>query len=169
MVTHGLITIFRMTNAGDTEESILTDKIEFDGDAQVPDNKSGVMSYSISPTRRDPDNPLPHSNETDRQDAGFGGNTYTLDALYIEDVNSRALGIAKLRDWIREDQTIDGIFDKGRFGIRNDVRPEYNLTPNNDSGYKIIASPLRHDLHITTFVSQIITLQHSGEPSRFGL
>ena len=74
MVTHGKITLFRMTASDDTEDS-LDDKIEFDGNAMVPDNRSGIMNFRPSIKRRNPDNPLPHANETDKQDTGYSGNT----------------------------------------------------------------------------------------------
>ena len=167
MVTHGKITLFRMTASDDTEDS-LDDKIEFDGNAMVPDNRSGIMNFRPSIKRRNPDNPLPHANETDKQDTGYSGNTYSFTAYFYEGVG-RAGGIAKLRDWIIEDQTIDTLFDNGRIGIRNDFRPEFNLTPNNDSGYKIILLEPLQDLGLHTRVVVSIVLEHSGDPTRFGV
>ena len=167
MAINGKIALFRMSHAADTETT-LTDKIEFSGDAVTPDTKSGIINFKPSISRRNPDNPLPHANDTDKQDTGYSGNTYTFTAFFNEE-NGRALGIERLRDWIREDQTTDEIFDHGRIGLRNNFRPEFNLTPNNESGYKIVHFELSQDLLVHTMVTAIIVLEHSGKPGSFGV
>ena len=167
MAVNGEISFFRMTNIGQTEATILTDKIEFNEGGIVPDGSSNVINFRPVIRRRNPENPLPHANETDKQDTGYAGNTYTF-ALYFDEDNDTALGIAKIRDWIIQDQTIDKKFDYGRIGIRNNYRPEFNLTPDDTSGYKIIHFEINQDLGVSTRILGLIVFEHSGDPVRFG-
>ena len=167
MATHGKFALFRMENTLDTEDT-LTDKIEFSGDRMVPDNKGGIVDTDISPERGSPDNPLPFTNLTDKQDTGLSGNTYSFTAFFNEKTGI-SLGIAKLRNWSREEQTIDDKFEHGRIGIRNDRRPEFNLTPDNTSGYKLMKPKIITNWNRPNITFVQITLIHSGDPSRWGL
>lgn len=164
----GKFVIFRMTNSGDRENNISTDKVEFDGDAQVPDGKSGLVSFSPVISRNPTENPAPFQQVARKPDTGFSGNRYTLHVVFDESDGNSAGAIAKIRDWMSEDNFVRSTFREGRFGIRNDYRPEFNLTPNNDAGYKLLHFETSQDLLHHTIVRGVIILEFSGSADRLG-
>ena len=48
--------------------------------------------------------------------------------------------------------------------MRNDYRPEYNLTPDNYAGYKIISFEVTNFVDIPYFIKAKLILQYSGAP-----
>ena len=167
MVERGKLTIFRMTDTTDTENNISADKVEFDGDAQIPDSRSGTVSFSPVMSRTPTENPAPFQEIARKPDTGFSGNRYTLQVFFDEEFG-KSLAIAKIRDWHSEENAIKGKFKEGRFGIRNDYRPEYDLTPNNDAGYKLIHFETTQELVFHKMVRGTIVLEFSGDPSQLG-
>lgn len=162
----GKFVIFRVTDENDDEDNV-TDKIEFDGDASVPDGKGGLISFNPVMSRTPTENPAPFQQVSRKPDTGFGGNRYTINVVFDESDGNRAGGIAKLRDWLAEDNA-SSVFREGRFGIRNDYRPEFNLTPRNDAGYKLIHFDTSQELVYRTITHAVIILEFSGSAGRVG-
>ena len=167
MVERGKLAIFRMTNTTDTESNISADKVEFDEGAMIPDSRSGIVSFSPVMSRTPTENPAPFQEIARKPDTGFGGNRYTIQVFFDEEFGNSS-AIAKIRDWHSEENAIKGKFKEGRFGIRNDYRPEYNLTPNNDAGYKLIHFETSQELLHRTMVRGTIILEFSGDPLQLG-
>lgn len=161
MVTHGKFSIYRMTEIADTEDTILTDKIEFDGDAMVPDGRTGIVSFRPIISRTQTQNPAPFLEIARKPDTGFEGVRYAITVLFDESAG-RAGAIAKLSEWLQSPNSIRGKFKEGRFGIRNDYRPEFNLLPDNNQGYKIVNFDLTQDLTIQSLFKGVIILELSG-------
>ncbi len=158
-----------------------TEKIEFDnprilgttkfrnhsGDlrpaAQHPDARSGVVSTTISMMRTQTDNAAPFQEESRHPDTGFSGVRYTIHVVFDERDNNYAKSIERLVKWQGEDQFIKGRYANGRIGIRNDFQPEFNLVPDNTSGYKIASVTSTHDGEYHQIRTAEIILIQSGE------
>ena len=169
MTTHGKLSIFRMTDTTDTEDNITDDKVEFDDDAAVPDNRSGLVSFTPVLSRTSTDNPAPFQEIARKPDTGFAGNRYSLNVFFDESDGNRALAIAKLRDFETQQNFIKGKFREGRIGLRNDYRPEFNVIPDNTAGYKLISFELTQELLHHTIIYGTIILEFSGDASRLGV
>ena len=164
MATHGRFVIFRMSDTADTEDSITTDKVEFDGDAQVPDGRSGLVSFNPILSRTTTENPAPFEQFARKPDTGFAGTRYTCQVFFDESDGSSAEAIEKIAEWMRQDNAIKGKFKNGRFGVRNDYRPEFDLLPDNTKGYKFVSFDINQELLHHTLVRGTIVLELSGVP-----
>lgn len=164
MPINGDFAIFRCTNAGDTETT-LTDKIEFEGDAAIPDANSKVVATDIIMSRTETQNSSPFQEMARKPDTGFSGNRYTIRAFFDESAETAA-AIARLIQWYTESNSTIQIFKNGRFGIRNNYRPEFNLTPNNDAGYKLVHLEITQEQRTPRLILATIILEFSGTPSR---
>lgn len=165
MAVNGKLCIFRMTNTTDTENTITADKLEFDEGALIPDAKAGIQSFNPSMSRFQTDNPIPYQNKTNKPDTGFSGTRYQLN-IFFNESDGLAGGVNILKKWYKEDNAITKKFRHGRFGIRNDYRPEFNLIPDNTAGYKLVHYDLFQDLAINHLVPGVIILEFSGDASK---
>ena len=167
MTIKGYFSLFWMTETTDTEDTITTNKIEFDGDANTPDNKSGLISFRTTPKKTDTSNPAPFQEIARKPDTGFSGLRYILNVYFDEQIG-QAKAIATLRDWSIVDNTIPQKFREGRIGLRNNYRPEFNLTPDNTAGFKIISFDIDQNIAFNSVVKGIIILEFSGDPLKLG-
>ena len=165
MTTHGELAIFRMSLPTDTESS-LTDKIEFDTDAIVPDSRSKTVSIGGDDNRTDTKNPAPFLNMARVPDTGFDGNMYTLN-LYFDERAGLAEGIKRIVQWQSRDNALPTIFKNGRFGIRNNYRPEHDLVPDNTAGYKLHKFNTFTDLRVSRVTFGTLILKFSGNPLKW--
>ena len=168
MATHGKLVLYRMTDTVDTEDTINTDKVEFDSDATIPDGRSGLVSFTPILSRTPTENPAPFLETARKPDTGFAGNRYTFQIFFDESDGNRAGAIEKLRDFEVQANFIKGKFKEGRIGVRNDYRPEFNLTPDNTAGYKLVSFEITQELLHHTLIRGTIILEFSGDPSRLG-
>ena len=164
MVIHGKFAIFRCTEAGDNEDNVI-DKIEFEGTASLPDNQSKLVSFNTLMSRTETQNAVPFQEIARKPDTGFSGTRYTIRAFFDESLDE-ARGIETLVNWYSEPNAIAQLYRNGRFGIRNDYRPEMDLTPNNDAGYKLVHLDIAQDLKVSRVVLATIILEFSGDPGR---
>ena len=162
----GEVCIFRMTNTTDTEATITTDKIEFTEGA-VPDNRAIVTSFEPEMSRTQTSNSAPFLDEARKPDTGYSGNRYLFE-LFFNEEGGAAGAIQKIRDWMKEENALKGKFPQGRFGIRNDQRPEFNLTPTRTTGYKIIYFKLTQDMLYPIYPTATLILEMSGDPVSLG-
>ena len=163
MAINGKVSIFRFTETTNTETSI-TDKVEFDGNAAVPDGRSGIRSYNINTSRTQTQVSAPFQETARKPDTGFNGTRYILNVFFDESI-AAALAIARIRTWSEEPNSVKGKFKNGRFGIRNEYRPEFNLTPDNTEGYKLVSFEINHDLAYAGIIPGTIILEYSGDRS----
>ena len=61
-----------------------------------------------------------------------------------------------------------GKFTNGRFGLRHDLQPQYNLTPIKESGWFLGSYNLRRIYMFRNVVDVQLQLIHGGKPSRLG-
>ena len=139
MVTNGTHSIFRLTSAAPLHiEDNVSDKVEFDGDAVVPDSKGRIIS--IKPIMRmiDNDNPVPGSQDAPgSQDVGNAPDFIEIRG-YFDEATGKSLGPTSLRNWMRNPKKIKTLYPHGRFGFRSNVRDEWNVTPDTTGGYQLI-------------------------------
>lgn len=183
---HGHVALWRSSVARDDETVVdaVDSLLEMEGDAKVPDARTKFISIKQVTHRYDTTNPAPYEEATHRPDTGYHGTTLEIALLFLEDdrtqdqgvgkvpriepdftgQDNRAAGIARLRDWQRQDQSIRGRFRDGRMGFRCDYRPEFNLKPDNNGGYKIISFETFTSLETPYWTTGYLTIQYSGYP-----
>lgn len=124
--------IWRATDPQSGSEAAAgSDKIEFNLGA-VPDANGNMSETDVFMDRVLSENPKPKQNDPNElQDNGLAGVTYKITGFISDPINAAVQ--AKLRDWLRENQT-DNKFVYGRFGIRMNDNPAFKVTPNTTYG-----------------------------------
>ena len=171
MTQHGNGCIFRCTSTGQTEDTVPTnpftgqlDKIEFDGTAVIPDNTGHLRETSVHAVIGLSENPKPKiNNPNDLQDMGLSSLEYTLVGV-VE--NAYATLVSKtFLSWL-QDFRKNTAFSKGRFGIRYNNDPAYNLTPDNTAGYILADYFERQPSQYRTKLEFIAKFRFTGDPTK---
>ena len=79
------------------------------------------------------ENPQVSGNGNEVQDMGLDGIDVTLTGM-IKDVDATNSDVSKVMTWTKEDKTTTG-YTKGRFGLRIDDFPYFNMVPTSTYGY----------------------------------
>ena len=183
---HGHVCLFRLSGdaqANDDETDVDdASLIEMEGDAEQPDAYTKFVAIKQMTKRFDTTNPAPYEEATARPDTGYHGTMLELTLVFLETEraqiqnqrgetlpdfagqSNRAGAIARLRDWEREDNSIRGMFRNGRIGFRCDYRPEFNLRPDNNGGYKIISFETFTNMEVPWQTTGYLVIQYSGYP-----
>lgn len=140
MAVNGGASIFRLSSAGNNTETLVSDKIEFGGDAMIPDAKWFLTSVRPVYTAINTDNPNPGSTKSpNSQDTGNAPFMLELKG-YFDESSSTTLGISTfIVNWIQNRKVVKTHYPKGRFGFRSDDRPEFNVTPDSTGGYQFVS------------------------------
>ena len=85
-----------------------------------------------------PENSKVDGDGNDVQDMGLDGADVVITGLF-KDVDSSHDSITKLLTWMRKDKTATD-FEEGRFGLRLDDFPYFNMVPTSNYGY-VISNP----------------------------
>ena len=137
MVLNGVMSIFRFTNPADTETAI-SDKIEFNGNAAVPDAKSFIKTIKPIMSIIGQENETPDSNNPSNIDeTGLALVGLEINGYFKANEATRPLAIRNIRNWFKQGNQKTADFPHGRFGIRNDIDDEFDLAPSATSGYII--------------------------------
>jgi len=145
----GIHAIFRLTTGGNNTEALVSDKIEFNGDAVVPDSRAFLDSIRPVYQAVNTDTPNPGSqNSPNSQDTGNVPFILELKG-HFDETGGTTLGINTLNNWSENPKVIKTLYPKGRFGFRSDERDEYNVTPVASGGYQL------------TFIDMIDVLEFS--------
>jgi len=140
MAVNGTFSIFRLTltGAANDEETDVSDKVEFDGDALTPDAKSHIQHVKpilslIGQENTNPDSD--NGNSIDETGLAFVG----LEITGFLDGNTSAspIAIRSIRNWFKSKDQKIAAYPHGRFGWRNNKNNEFDLTPSSTSGYVI--------------------------------
>ena len=123
-------------------------------------DKSGVVDTVLDMGRHDPENPIPHTEQSGHPDAGFSGLR-----LRISVVISDTKIIKKLRDWLIGDQ-ISSELEYGVFSLNHTLMPEFNLDAGADAGYKIINIHLEVNHQMPHWKTGYIILQLDGDAGK---
>ena len=175
MAVNGNICIYRLTSSGSSNdhETDVTDKVEFDtsqtnGAAVVPDAKSHVNTYNCVLTLVVQENPVPDTNNpSGLQDTGLAVVQYELTG-YFDNTGGNGGAIAYFRNWQREDKT-NSAYPFGRFGIRNDERYEYNVTPTSTYGLILEHFEITDDYEFGAKSNFVAKLRFNGLISGLGV
>ena len=76
--------------------------------------------------------------------------------------------LSHLVTWLQEDKTVQATFPKGRFGLRMDDMPQFDVTPALTYGYVLAQTRIIRDGEYKEKASIIATLRFSGDPSGLG-
>ena len=110
-----------------------------------------------------PENPKVAGNNNEIQDMGLDGLDVQIVGL-LTDVNANT-GITKpekLIKWMQNDKTVTG-FTEGRFGLRIDDFPHFNVVPTSTYGYVLANLRFIRDPNFVDKVRFIATLRLGGD------
>lgn len=86
----------------------------------------------------------------------------------IRQSSSTNLDLSHLVTWLQEDKTVQLTFPKGRFGLRMDDMPQFNVTPTLTFGYVLAQARIIRDGEYQEKAGVVITLRFSGDPVGLG-
>lgn len=133
-MVNGIFSIFRLSTAGQTESTV-SDKVEFSGDAILPDARSFITNIRAMMELPKQDNQTPGSNDPNLLDeTGLVFTGLEINGYFIGNESASPISIRLIRNWLKADKRITN-FTFGRFGFRNSVNNEFDLTPSATAGY----------------------------------
>lgn len=146
----------------DNTETAATDKLEFNDNAVI-NTDGNIMNTGITIDVGIARNERP--GEIDKlQDTGPSGVTITVTGT-ISDPEGDDSTAHKFKTWALENKTVDVTFPKGRFGLRLNDFPSFNLTPTKDRGYMLESINFIRDGITKGKLSFIAVLRFNGSPS----
>ena len=135
MAINGEFSIFRFSLSSNTE-TLISDKIEFNGDAVLPDGRSQIQH--VLPVFSIPaqENETPDSNNPNSLDeTGLAFVGLEITGYFIGNESVSPLAIRFIRNWMKADKKLTIDFEFGRFGFRNNKNNEFDIVPSATSGY----------------------------------
>jgi len=163
--------IFRVTTTGQNEGNVPADEKLLFNPTDIATNNGFVFASEVFYRNSIPENPKVAGQINEVQDMGLDGIDVQLTTRIQNSSNvSPGSKMDILKKWLIEDKT-NPVFRKGRFGLRMDDNPIFNVTPDDSSplfGY-VLANIrfLRPEDHKNK-VDAIITLRFSGDPVGLG-
>ena len=143
-----------------TEAAATTDKIEFNEGSVTPGGN--IMNSSFVITTGIARNERPGAMDK-LQDTGVSGVTVTVTGTAEDpEGTGKTLG-HKLKEWLLEAKTVTSTFPKGRFGLRLDDFPCFDMTPNTVKGYMLESVDIRRDGETKGKISFVIVLRFNGD------
>lgn len=137
MAVNGTISIFRLTTSGQTETAV-SDKIEFNGDAVIPDALSMIQSVTPIMSLIGQENETPGSNNPSNLDeTGLAFVGLEITGYFKGNESTKPAAIRSIRNWLKQGDQKNDDFDEGRFGFRNNENNEFDLVPSATAGYII--------------------------------
>jgi hypothetical protein len=167
MAINGNICIFR-----DGSETSVSDKVEFDtsptnGASTQPDARSHIDNFKVVLSLVAQENPNPDSdNPNSLQDTGLAIVEYEISG-YFDASGGTPAAIEDIRDWMTNPKTTASK-PLGRFGIRNDGKSQYNVTPASTYGLILEHFEIQDDEEYTAKTAFIIRLRYNGAISGLG-
>ena len=110
-----------------------------------------------------PENPRVAGQINEVQDMGLQGIDIQLTGQ-IRETSSVSADLANLVTWLQEDKTVQATFPKGRFGLRMDDMPQFDVTPALTYGYVLAQARIIRDGEYKEKAGLILTLRFSGDP-----
>ena len=165
--------IFRVTSTGDNEGNVANNEKLLWNPTDINENNKFVFSTEIFYRNSIPENAKVQGQINEVQDMGLDGIDVQLVCRVQNSSNATTdSNMDILKKWLIEDKTI-GDFPKGRFGLRLDDIPIFNLTPvgsgsGQQAGYVLANIRFTRPQDHKNKVDCIITLRYSGDPVRLG-
>ena len=160
--------IWRATTAqGATEASALAvNKILFNSTPVIATG-SYVFNTEVNYRNATPENPRVAGQINEVQDMGLQGIDVQITGQ-IRQTSSITQDLKNLVTWLQEDKTIQTGFPKGRFGLRMDDMPQFNVQPDLTFGYVLAQTRIIRDGEYKEKSGVVITLRFSGDPQGLG-
>lgn len=155
------------TSEGGTEGAALAENIIEFNSAPVIATGSFIFNTEVDYRNSTPENPRVAGQINEVQDMGLQGIDIQVTGQ-IRQSSSTTADLAHLVTWLQENKTVQGDFPKGRFGLRMDDIPQFNVTPATDFGYILAQTRIIRDGEYKEKVSVVITLRFSGDPVGLG-
>lgn len=161
--------IWRATTAeGATEASALAaNKILFNSSPVIATG-SYVWNTEVNYRNATPENPRVAGQINEVQDMGLQGIDVQITGQ-IRQSSSITLDLKHLVTWLQEDKTLQVGFPKGRFGLRMDDMPQFNVEPTTTYGYVLAQTRIIRDGEYKEKAGVVITLRFSGDPAGLGV
>ena len=161
--------IWRATTAeGATEAGALAENKILFNSSPVITTGSYVWNTEINYRNATPENPRVGGQINEVQDMGLQGIDVQITGQ-IRQSSSTSLDLTHLTTWLKEDKTIQVGFPKGRFGLRMDDMPQFNVEPTTTFGYVLAQARIIRDGEYKEKAGVIITLRFSGDPAGLGV
>ena len=160
--------IWRATTAqGGTEAAALdANKILFNSSPVVATG-SYLFNTEVNYRNATPENPRVGGQINEVQDMGLQGIDVQVTGQ-IRQSSSVLDDLQNLTDWLIDDKTVQATFPKGRFGLRMDDMPQFNITPALTYGYVLAQTRIIRDGEYKEKAGVVITLRFSGTPTGLG-
>jgi len=122
-----------------------------------------VFNTEVNYRNATPENPRVAGQINEVQDMGLQGIDIQLTGQ-IRETSSVSADLANLVTWLQEDKTVQATFPKGRFGLRMDDMPQFDVTPALTYGYVLAQARIIRDGEYKEKAGLILTLRFSGDP-----
>jgi len=109
----------------------------FNPDSRNPSDGAYVMNFDVDFRRAAPENEAVDADNNEIQDMGIHGLDIVITGKSGNTDNDAAANMVnKFSKWLQDGNTTT-LFTKGRFGLRNDNAPQWNVVPTSTYGYHI--------------------------------
>jgi len=116
----------------------------FNPDSRNPSDGAYVAEFSVDFRRAAPENEAVNADNNEIQDMGIDGLDLIITGLSGDtDNDATANMVNKFSKWLQDGNTTTG-YTKGRFGLRNDSSPQWNVVPTSTYGYHIRSIQFRY-------------------------
>ena len=116
----------------------------FNPDSRKPSDGAYVTNFDIEFRRAVPEVEAVAVDNNELQDMGIHGLDVVITGLSGDtDNDTTANMVNKFSKWLQDGNTTT-LFTKGRFGLRNDRAPQWNVVPTSTYGYHIMSINLRY-------------------------
>jgi hypothetical protein len=160
--------IWRATTAqGATEAAALAENKILFNSSPVIATGSYVFNTEVNYRNATPENPRVAGQINEVQDMGLQGIDVQITGQ-IRQSSSVTLDLKHLVTWLQEDKTVQSDFPKGRFGLRMDDMPQFNVEPTTTFGYVLAQVRVIRDGEYKEKAGVVITLRFSGDPDGLG-
>lgn len=160
--------IWRATTAeGGTEAAALATNIILFNSQPVIATGSYVFNTEVNYRNATPENPRVAGQINEVQDMGLQGIDVQVTGQ-IRQSSSTSDDLSHLVTWLQEDKTVQSDFPKGRFGLRMDDMPQFNVQPALDYGYVLAQTRIIREGEYKEKAGVVLTLRFSGDPTGLG-
>jgi hypothetical protein len=106
-------------------------------DVKTQSGNPNIMDIMVNFRRAVPENESVDANNNELQDMGIAGLDVTITGLAGDTDNDTASNLVnKFSKWLQDGNTTT-LFTKGRYGLRLDNAPQWNVVPTSTYGYHI--------------------------------
>ena len=160
--------IWRATVAdGAAEDDASSENIITFNSEPVVTSGSFVFNTEVNYRNATPENPRVAGQINEVQDMGLQGIDVQITGQ-LRQTSDTDGDLAHLTTWLQEDKTLQDDFPKGRFGLRMNDMPQFNITPALTFGYVLAQARIIRDGEYKQKAGVVITLRFSGDPVGLG-